>query len=73
MLKDLSIKIKYWCIIIPLAENMSEPTVVSRSNFKNMYWTMKQQVAHHSITGCNLRPGDLLGSGTISGKVHVCS
>ena len=38
-----------------------------------MYWTMKQQLTHHSVTGCNLRPGDLLASGTISGKVHgVC-
>lgn len=36
-----------------------------------MYWTMKQQIAHHTITGCNLRPGDLMGSGTISGKVRV--
>lgn len=36
-----------------------------------MYWTMKQQLAHHSINGCNLRPGDLLASGTISGPVSV--
>jgi fumarylacetoacetase len=41
--------------------------VISRSNFKNMYWTMKQQLAHHTVTGCNVRPGDLLASGTISG------
>lgn len=33
-----------------------------------MYWSMKQQLAHHSVTGCNMRPGDLLASGTISGK-----
>jgi len=32
-----------------------------------MYWTMKQQLAHHTITGCNVNPGDLLASGTISG------
>jgi len=42
-------------------------SVVSRSNFKYMYWTMKQQLAHHAVTGCNMRPGDLLASGTISG------
>jgi len=42
-------------------------TVVCRSNFKHMYWTMKQQLAHHTVTGCNIRPGDLLASGTISG------
>jgi len=41
--------------------------VVSRSNFRYMYWTMKQQLAHHTVTGCNMRPGDLLASGTISG------
>lgn len=32
-----------------------------------MYWNVKQQLVHHSVTGCNMRPGDLLGSGTISG------
>ena len=34
-----------------------------------MYWTMKQQLAHHAVNGCNMRPGDLCGSGTISGPV----
>ncbi|CAH9119310.1 unnamed protein product [Cuscuta europaea] len=41
--------------------------VLSRSNYKHLYWTIPQQIAHHTINGCNLRPGDLLGSGTISG------
>jgi len=44
-----------------------EAAVVTNSNFKYMYWTMKQQLAHHSVTGCPMQPGDLLGSGTISG------
>ncbi|XP_057997681.1 fumarylacetoacetase-like isoform X4 [Hevea brasiliensis] len=44
-----------------------DPCVVTRSNFKNLYWTLTQQLAHHTINGCNLRPGDLLGTGTISG------
>lgn len=35
-----------------------------------MYWSFKQQLAHHSINGCNMRPGDLLGSGTISGPTE---
>jgi fumarylacetoacetase len=52
-------------------ENQGEATVVCQSNFRHMYWTMKQQLAHHSITGCNMRPGDLLASGTISGPVIV--
>jgi len=41
--------------------------VVSNSNAKYLYWSFTQQLAHHSSTGCNMRPGDLLGSGTISG------
>lgn len=46
----------------------SDETIVSRSNFKYMYWNMLQQLAHHTINGCNVRIGDLLASGTISGK-----
>lgn len=45
----------------------SDPVVVSRSNFKYMYWNMVQQVAHHTVNGCNLKVGDLCASGTISG------
>ena len=41
--------------------------ILSESNFKYMYWDMCQQLAHHTVTGCNMRPGDLLASGTISG------
>ncbi|WP_233889778.1 fumarylacetoacetase [Paraburkholderia flagellata] len=40
---------------------------VSRTSFRHQYWSIAQMVAHHTIGGCNLRPGDLLGSGTISG------
>ncbi|KAF7283964.1 fumarylacetoacetate hydrolase [Rhynchophorus ferrugineus] len=43
------------------------PTTICRSNFKYLYWTAKQQLVHHTITGCNVNPGDLMGSGTISG------
>lgn len=41
--------------------------IVSKSNFKYMYWNMSQQLAHHTVNGCNVRCGDLMGSGTISG------
>ncbi|KAH8239338.1 hypothetical protein KR032_003335 [Drosophila birchii] len=41
---------------------------ISKSNFKHLYWTPLQQIAHHTVTGCNLRPGDLMASGTISGE-----
>jgi fumarylacetoacetase len=46
---------------------MAGPERISRSNFRHLYWTPAQQLAHHTVNGCNLRPGDLLASGTISG------
>ena len=46
---------------------MPRPHCLARSNFRHAYWTPAQIVAHQSSNGCNLRPGDLLGSGTISG------
>ncbi len=42
-------------------------TELSETNFKHLYWTMEQQLAHHTVNGCNVRSGDLMGSGTISG------
>ncbi|MCX7834574.1 MAG: fumarylacetoacetase [bacterium] len=42
-------------------------TQICSTNFNTLYWTLKQQIAHHTINGCNLRTGDLLASGTISG------
>ncbi|MCA9728159.1 MAG: fumarylacetoacetase [Candidatus Eisenbacteria bacterium] len=48
-------------------KTMSTPHRITLSNFKHLYWTMAQQLAHHTITGCNMHPGDLLASGTISG------
>ncbi len=47
-------------------ENAGE-TIVCRSNHKYLYWNMEQQLAHHTVNGCNIRAGDLLASGTISG------
>ena len=44
----------------------TEDVVISTTNYKYMYWTIKQQIAHHTVTGCKLNVGDLLGSGTIS-------
>lgn len=44
-----------------------EENKICSSNYKYMYWTMEQQVAHHTVNGCNLNVGDLMGSGTISG------
>jgi fumarylacetoacetase len=50
-----------------MPEGAAEPTTVSRTNFRHMYWSMAQQLAHHTVSGCNMRVGDLMGSGTISG------
>ena len=50
-------------------ENATE-TVVSKSNFKYMYWSMAQQLAHHTINGCRVNSGDMMGSGTISGPTE---
>lgn len=44
-----------------------EENLICQSNFKYMYWNMSQQLAHHTVNGCNIRGGDLMGSGTISG------
>ncbi|KAI9096091.1 hypothetical protein DFS34DRAFT_153403 [Phlyctochytrium arcticum] len=46
------------------------PTTISRSNLKYMYWSFKQMLAHHTVNGCNMRTGDILGSGTISGPTR---
>src|SRR5450631_399485 len=43
------------------------PATVSRTSYRHAYWTMAQMVAHHTVNGCNLQTGDLLGSGTLSG------
>jgi len=46
---------------------MKSPLRLSRSNFRDSYWTLAQIIAHQTSNGCNLQPGDLLGSGTLSG------
>jgi fumarylacetoacetase len=50
--------------------SMEAPHVITRTNFQNLYWSIAQQVAHHTVNGCNLQPGDLLASGTISGPTE---
>ena len=48
-------------------EDSNIESIVCNSNFKYMYWNMCQQLAHHTINGCNVKAGDLMASGTISG------
>jgi fumarylacetoacetase len=49
---------------------MAASHVITRTNFQNLYWSISQQLAHHTIGGCNLQSGDLLASGTISGPAE---
>ena len=49
-------------------EKMDNPETICKSNYKYMYWNVAQQLAHHTITGCNMKPGDMFASGTISGE-----
>ncbi len=53
---------------VTLFPDGGEETVISESNYKFMYWNQLQQLAHHTVNGCNVNVGDLMASGTISGK-----
>lgn len=50
------------------SEKMNSPELICKSNFKYLYWSMPQQLAHHTVNGCNASTGDMMASGTISGK-----
>lgn len=51
-------------------EGMEAPHTICRTNFRYLYWSICQQLAHHTVNGCNARPGDLMASGTISGPTE---
>lgn len=53
-----------------MREQGMDPVHLSTANFKDMYWTLAQMLTHHTVNGCNLQSGDLLGSGTISGTTR---
>jgi len=63
-----SFDINIECAIKPEGVPAEKASVVSRTNFRHMYWNHKQQLVHHTVTGCNMRPGDMCASGTISGR-----
>jgi fumarylacetoacetase len=50
-----------------MRDSDAQPQPLSQSNFRDAYWSVSQMVTHHTVGGCNLQPGDLLGSGTQSG------
>ena len=51
-----------------MRKEKSEPFLLSRSNLKDLYWTIAQMLTHHASNGCNMRPGDLIATGTVSGR-----
>src|SRR5690606_17380083 len=58
---DFDIKLQ-----VGLDPENGEETIICNSNFRYMYWSMSQQLAHHTVNGCRVNSGDLMGSGTIS-------
>jgi len=63
----LDLELEVLLLTPAMREGGLAPHRISVSNARNMYWTAAQMVAHHTCGGCDLRPGDLLGTGTISG------
>lgn len=63
----LDIKVEVWLRSEQMRERGMSPVMLSRGNFRHMYWTLAQMLVHHASNGCNLVPGDLIASGTISG------
>ena len=62
---DLTVEV--WLRSAQMRDQGVEPIRLSRAAFRQMYWTLAQMLTHHTSNGCNLRPGDLLASGTVSG------
>src|SRR5690606_21979556 len=56
-----------WLLTPNMREQGQAPTRITKSGAGEMYWTFAQMVAHHTVNGCNLQAGDILGSGTLSG------
>lgn len=63
----LDIRIEAWLYTQQMRETLSEAHRLSHSTFAHAYWSAAQMVAHHTVNGCNLQPGDLIGTGTQSG------
>jgi fumarylacetoacetase len=64
----LDVTLEAWLLTPRMRAAGAPPHRLSTGNFQKMYWTLAQLLAHHASNGCNLRPGDLLGSGTVSGE-----
>jgi fumarylacetoacetase len=64
---QLDITVEVWLQTAAMRELGADPHRLSQSNLRDSWWTVAQMLAHHTVNGCNLRPGDLLGTGTLSG------
>ncbi len=62
------VKLEVWLQTQAMRDAGQGPQRLSQSNFRDAYWTVAQMITHHTVNGCNLQPGDLLGSGTQSGS-----
>ncbi|QRY49917.1 fumarylacetoacetase [Mycolicibacterium septicum] len=65
----LDIDLRALIVTAQMRRNGDPPHVISRSSSRHMYWTVAQMLTHHTSNGCDLQPGDLLGSGTLSGPI----
>jgi fumarylacetoacetase len=63
----IDLKLEVWLSTAKMREQRVPAVMLSRAGFEHMYWTVAQMLAHHTSNGCNLRPADLLASGTVSG------
>ena len=63
----IDLELEVWLQTATMREAGQPGVRLMGSNFAHAYWTVAQLVAHHTVNGCNLQPGDLLGSGTLSG------
>ena len=64
----LDVALEVWLQTQKMRDAGLGPQRLSQSNFSDAYWTLAQMITHHTVNGCNLQPGDLLGSGTLSGR-----
>src|SRR5215217_2185366 len=65
-----AITMEVYLVTDRMRENNHPPELLGRAPFSEMYWTVAQMLTHHASNGCNLRPGDLLASGTVSGPAE---
>src|SRR5207245_3872159 len=63
----IDVTLEVWIQTQAMRDAGMGPHRLSQSSFRDAYWTMAQLIAHHTVNGCNLQSGDLLGSGTLSG------